>query len=270
MTERATPTAPTAPAPPMARGPIDVAAGGGAGRLPKHREIAALLMHEIASGRLPDGARLPTERALADRFGVAVGTLRRALHDLEAGGALRRVQGSGNYVRSGGVYGLFRLERAEGGGRPTARMLSAEAIARPAGLGTRGRGARVLRIRRLRLLDGLPVALEEVFLDAPGAAALRAEALSDALYLSFRIALGLSIDRTEDRVGLAHAPDWGPADGAPRPGAVCGHVARLGWAAGHGDGPVEASSTWFDAEAARFVSRAGLGTRIPHAPEAPT
>ena len=38
-----------------------------------------MLIREIASGRIPDGTRLPTERQMAEDLGVAVWTLRRAL-----------------------------------------------------------------------------------------------------------------------------------------------------------------------------------------------
>ncbi|MEL6700823.1 MAG: GntR family transcriptional regulator, partial [Pseudomonadota bacterium] len=68
------------------------------GTLPKHLQIGEMLVREIASGRLADGARLPSERQMASELNVAVGTLRRALDDLTERGLLERVQGSGNYV----------------------------------------------------------------------------------------------------------------------------------------------------------------------------
>ncbi|TXC68009.1 FadR family transcriptional regulator [Sphingomonas ginsenosidivorax] len=53
----------------------------------------------MASGAWLDG-RLPTERALAEHYGVARDTLRRALSDLEAQGLIRRAVGSGTFVIS--------------------------------------------------------------------------------------------------------------------------------------------------------------------------
>lgn len=49
---------------------------------PKHTLIADALCAEIDDGRLPEGRPLPPESALAERFGVARGTVRRALDEL--------------------------------------------------------------------------------------------------------------------------------------------------------------------------------------------
>ena len=82
--------------------------------LPKFIQLSEMLIREIAAGHLADGSRLPPEREMADDLGVAVGTLRKALADVEAKGLLDRVQGSGNYVRHRpaveSVYAFFRLE----------------------------------------------------------------------------------------------------------------------------------------------------------------
>lgn len=226
------------------------------GALPKHMQISEMLAREIAAGRLSDGARLPGERAMASDFGVAVGTLRRALDDLTDKGLLERVQGSGNYVRhrvdAQSIYAFFRLEAPEGGGLPTAQTLAADPVRRPPHLATQGGEAQVLCVRRLRLLDGVPVALEEIWLDLPGAAELRIGDLSDSLYLTCQRALGVGIERTEDRVSHARVPEWGRGQLALEPGDVCGHVARRGWSRGR---VVEVSETWFDAGRAQFVSR---------------
>ena len=100
------------------------------GSLPLYQQIAELLIRDIAAGRLIDGERLPPERDMAADLKIAVGTLRQALQSLTEKGLLERVQGSGNYVRArsdaASVYALFRLERVQGGGLPTARVLSVD------------------------------------------------------------------------------------------------------------------------------------------------
>ena len=227
------------------------------GSLPKHMQISEMLVREVASGRLSDGARLPPERDMASELQISVGTLRRALDNLTERGLLERVQGSGNYVRARGdvrsIYAFFRLEVPGGGGLPTAEVLSAEPVARPEGLLTEGGNAEVLRIRRLRLLDDKPAALEEIWLDVDVATRLRATDLSESLYLSFQRELGVAIDRTEDRVSVAQVPAWGHGQLDIAPGTPCGHVRRLGWAGSRGI--VETSETWFDGDRAQFVSR---------------
>lgn len=227
------------------------------GPLPVHMQISEMLIREIAVGRLADGARLPPEREMAASLGIAVGTLRRALSDLTQKGLLDRIQGSGNYVRSRadltGVYAFFRLEKIDGGGLPTADILSVERLAKPADLPAFGSARDAHRIRRLRRLDGQPAAVEEIWLDGSRAERLERHDLSESLYLHYRLALGFSIVRAEDRIAVAPAPDWAPAEFAPASGTVVGFIERIAWA---GDGAsVEHSRTWFDPGAARYVTR---------------
>lgn len=227
------------------------------GPLPVHMQISEMLIREIMSGRLADGARLPPERDMAANLGIAVGTLRRALRDLTEIGLLQRIQGSGNYVRTQsemqGVYAFFRIELIEGGGLPTADILAVETLDKPADLPAFGTSDRAHRIRRLRKLGGTPAAIEEIWLDASRAEQLAAEDLSESLYLHYRNALGFHIARADDRVGVGAVPDWSPDEFPLKPGTVAGFIERTAWA---DDGAsAEFSRTWFDPATARYVAR---------------
>ena len=59
------------------------------------KEIAVELARRIRSGALPDGALLPTERALQAEFGASRSTVRRALARLAEGGSARNVPSRG-------------------------------------------------------------------------------------------------------------------------------------------------------------------------------
>jgi GntR family uxuAB operon transcriptional repressor len=61
-------------------------------------DIAAELRRQIASARFLRNDRLPPERSLAERYGVARGTIRQALRQLEEMGFVERRPGSGTYV----------------------------------------------------------------------------------------------------------------------------------------------------------------------------
>lgn len=225
--------------------------------LPKYVQISELLIRDIQAGRLVDGERLPPERDMAGDLGIAVGTLRKALSDLEDKGLLERVHGSGNYVRyrpdAGGVYAFFRLELVEGGGLPTAEVLALDLVAKPNDVPVFGESPAAHRIRRLRRLSGVTAALEEVWLDAARAPALKRQDLSESLYLFYRTRLGLSIARAEDRVGVAPVPVWAPEGFPIAPGAPAGFVDRRSITA---EGEMaEFSRTWFDFDKVRYVSR---------------
>ncbi|MBU3737697.1 MAG: GntR family transcriptional regulator [Rhodoferax sp.] len=231
--------------------------------LPLYLRIAELLTREIAAGHYRSGERLPAEETLAQRLGVATGTLRKGLDVLRQRGLLVRRQGSGTYVRSAdaprpegrSIYEFFRLERVAGGGLPTAAVLDLRSLRKPAHVPDFGAGAtqRCHRLRRLRCLNGEPVALEEIWFDARHVPALREQALSEALYQFYQQSLGFWIARVEDRVGTGQVPDWTRRPFGPEAGQACGMIERWSWA---GSGLLEEySTTWFDATLARYVAR---------------
>jgi len=232
-----------------------------ASSLPKYIQVSEMLIREIAAGHLLDGARLPPEREMAAGLGISVGTLRKALRDLEDKGMLDRIQGSGNYVRFqtgvASVYAFFRLELAGGGGLPTARVLSVDRLAKTPEMPDFGPATEGHRIRRVRSLDRQTIALEEIWLDGSYRDRITANDLSESLYHFYRNDLGLVIGSAVDEIGVAAVPDWGVADYPIKPGQMAGYIERISYdAAG---APAEMSKTWFDYNKARYISRLGKG-----------
>jgi DNA-binding FadR family transcriptional regulator len=73
-------------------------------RAPKQTSTDRLLsslQEAIDSGRWKPGERIPTERALSDRYGMARNTIRRALRQLEDAGRIVRHVGRGTFVEQG-------------------------------------------------------------------------------------------------------------------------------------------------------------------------
>jgi len=241
-------------------------------RLPLHVEISEMLAREIQAGVLADGARLASERLMADELGVAVGTLRKALMELTQKGLLERVQGSGNYVRKpkqsqhiDTIYSFFRLELIKGGGLPTAQVLSVERLNKakhfPA-LGPQfGTAADGFRIRRLRQLNSINSAIEEIWIDAPENRNVNVEDLSDSLYLFYRENLKFWITSAEDQVSINKLPDWTPTFFAKDATAshftnehkVWGYIERQSY--DQNNMLAEYSMTWFNPLVARYVAR---------------
>lgn len=227
------------------------------GSLPIYIQITELLVRDIAAGRLIDGEKLPPEREMAEELGIAVGTLRKALAELQNRGLLERIQGSGNYVRAisdpKSVYAMFRLELLAGGGLPTAEILSIDRLPKPAELPAFGTSGEAHRIRRLRRLSGKPAALEEIWLDGSYIDVIDPEAVSESLYLFYRTKLSLWIARAEDQIGLDHVPNWAPDTFGQMAGAAIVHIQRISQ---DPDGVrAEVSRTWLDHTVARYVSR---------------
>ena len=64
-----------------------------------HRQIVNQVSTMIDSGLLKGGNRLPTERLLSEKYGIARGTVKAAYQELMRIGKIYAVQGSGTYVR---------------------------------------------------------------------------------------------------------------------------------------------------------------------------
>ncbi|HTU53438.1 MAG TPA: phosphonate metabolism transcriptional regulator PhnF [Acetobacteraceae bacterium] len=132
------------------------------------RRIAETLQREIVGGTLPAGTQLPTEAALAARFGVNRHTVRRALEELSRTGLIRVEQGRGSFVAEDvldylvGPRTRFSEWIRRHNREPSGRMLDLrelEADSRvAAGLGLRG-GAKVVLFEHLGLADGRPISL---------------------------------------------------------------------------------------------------------------
>ncbi|MEO1773725.1 MAG: phosphonate metabolism transcriptional regulator PhnF [Pseudomonadota bacterium] len=102
--------------------------------LPIWQQIRSTLAEDIATGRYPPGARLPSEQALAARFGVNRHTVRRAIGALSEAGAVFVRRGAGARVTTEAVdYQLTATPRfgdnlRRAGRRPSRRLLRLETI----------------------------------------------------------------------------------------------------------------------------------------------
>jgi GntR family transcriptional regulator len=61
-------------------------------------QVAEAIAADIASGRLPQGARLPGVPDLAGQYGVAPGTARRAVRELRERGLVVTLPNKGTFV----------------------------------------------------------------------------------------------------------------------------------------------------------------------------
>ena len=202
---------------------------------PRHEQVAAWLRLQITEGALAPGARLPTEHALCERFGVSRITVRHALATLDAEGLVARRQGAGSFVaRPRMPTGLARLtsfaeDAARAGLAGTSHVLyhgpdTADA-AIAAALG-RDVGAPIVRLDRLRLTDGVPIAFDRAWLPPDLAQALDGHDLAAATLFGLFDRAGLAIDRGHLRIdATAAAGDVADVLGVP-PGTALLRLVR--------------------------------------------
>ncbi len=158
----------------------------------------------IASGALKPADKLPSERQLQEEMGLARGTVREGLFQLEAEGLIYRRDRSGWYVSPPPVvYDPTRWEGfisyVEAQGRvPATETLSAETIAADPLLAEvfgRPAGAPLHMIRRRRHVDGRAVLVEQIVVDAALTPDLLRFSFDQSLTEILKSAYGLSVAR---------------------------------------------------------------------------
>lgn len=202
--------------------------------VPLYEVVKRHIAEAIMMGRWAPGTVLPGEVALAQRFGVAVGTVRRALTDLTVEGLLTRRRKTGTIVTGRSphhslrsFFQYFRLHRRDGAVvRSQARVIDARIDAATAversTLGLRGDG-RVLRIHRVRRIDRVPVMRDQFVFDADRLPdfPLAPRKVPELIYLHLIERYGIRISAVREQVtaSLADADDLKLLDLTP-PAAV--------------------------------------------------
>ncbi len=139
---------------------------------PLYRDVKRALTQSIAAGEWAPGAALPSETRLAERFGVSIGTLRKAIDELVAERIVLRHQGRGTFVATHGasrlMFHFFHIVPRDGEKQyPRTRTLAFRRARADAGEAARlgiAAGDPVLRIRNLLSLAGHPVILDDLVL----------------------------------------------------------------------------------------------------------
>ena len=214
---------------------------------PLYQQIRQLIVAALASGEWRPGDALPSEAALAERFGASPGTVRRALDELAAEHLVERRQGSGTFVPTHSAprqqFRFLRLVPDDDAAGFTRELLgcrrlraSAE-IARPLGLRT---AEPVIEVRRLLHRRGRPVVLDELWLAERHFQGLNAkviEAHPGALYALFETRFGVHMVRAEEKLRAVAASAEAARLLQLSPGEPLLSVERLAFT--YGDRPVE-------------------------------
>lgn len=179
---------------------------------PRYREIEAVLRARIA--RMRPGQRLPSDADLCAEFGVSRMTARHAMAQLADEGLVRRDPGRGTFVaeppthRRANFLMTFSHEMRRLGRVPSSRIVvrrvrpptDAERVA----LRT-AHGGEVFELKRVRLADGEPVAVETAVLDCGCVPALMAADLETGSLHEVLIAEGILPTRGTSSIGAEAA-----------------------------------------------------------------
>ena len=145
------------------------------GPIPLHHQVFRDLKSALDANEWRPGDRMPTERALAERYGCSLITIRHALGELVREGRIERTRGRGTFVlqpridRDIAGAMSFSEEMQRRGLDPATRVVTARI--EPAGDAVAGSlsvaaDAPVIYLERVRLGSGEPLLLEQARLPA--------------------------------------------------------------------------------------------------------
>jgi GntR family transcriptional regulator len=139
---------------------------------PLYRQVKQLLLQRVVSGDWKPGQILPSEAKLAEQFNVSQGTVRKALEEMAAEHVVVRHQGKGTFVTARGVgqpVHFFSMTTADH--TPLADRVNTSfhhVVVRASQADQDaleiGPDAEVIRIYRVRAINGTPAICDEIVL----------------------------------------------------------------------------------------------------------
>lgn len=156
-------------------------------RAPRYSVIHDDIVEQVRTGSLEPGMRLPSESDLAKRYGVSRMTVRQALDLLASDEIVVRKHGSGTFVREQPRQGRhidrlrsFAAELADVDVTVESEMVRSELVDAPIEVAEAlalAPGDPVHRLTRVRVVDGVPAALQDTWIPSRVAPSLTREPL---------------------------------------------------------------------------------------------
>jgi GntR family transcriptional regulator len=177
---------------------------------PIYLQIFGVIKSMLQAGRIAPGSPLPPEQILAKQFGVSRMTMRQANDLLEREGLIERQRGRGTFavqnrlVKQEQETRSFSEEIRRRGSVPSSRLLSFKTQPASAAAATDfgiKPGDPLYVIERIRLSDGVPMALESVQIPAHRCPNLeRFNLIDHSLYQIFEEHYRIEIARSEEEI----------------------------------------------------------------------
>lgn len=196
--------------------PNDALTVGSPSRAPLYKEVKRSLMKSLAAGEWKPGQAIPSERELAARFQVAIGTLRKAIDELTAENILVRQQGRGTFVAAHNqdrlMFYFFHIVRKNGGKEyPEVETLSfakGRADAAESAKLRLERDAPVFRIVNRLSIGGEPVILDRIAIPQrlfPRLTARQFARRPNTIYHLYQTAFAVTVVRSSERLAAVSA-----------------------------------------------------------------
>jgi len=216
---------------------------------PLYLQIKGLLEKSLEAGEWRPAEPIPSEIELARRFGVAQGTVRRAIEALAADNLVVRRQGKGTFVAThteerASMFRFLRIRRNDGLDEyPGSRLIDvrrAKAASEVARILALRPGEGVIVLRRILEYGGVPAVLDEITLPAAlfrGLTKARFEAYHGSMYGFFETQFGVRCLNAEEKLRAVAADESGARLLGVAPGTPLLAVDRITLT--YGERPVE-------------------------------
>jgi GntR family transcriptional regulator len=180
------------------------------GFIPLYHQIQRVLMEKIQSGALSEGDPLASEEELSRIYQVSRMTARQALHGLKVSGYAFSEKGRGTFVTrpklEKNIMHLhgFTEDMRQRGMKASSKLLEQSVITGNNDLSEKLKlnlGDHVIRLRRLRLADGIPMAIEESHVPLrrfPGLE--RIDFARNSLYATLRERYGVRVGYADETI----------------------------------------------------------------------
>lgn len=156
------------------------------GLVPRYHQLKTIVREHVTNGDWRPGDLIPSERDLSERYGVSRMTARQAITELANEGLLYRKQGKGTFVAWPKItqqltnLTSFTEEMRARGQRPGTKVLETGMTTADEDIALRLQirpGQRLFQVRRLRLADDEPLAVERSLISFLGCEQLLSEDL---------------------------------------------------------------------------------------------
>jgi GntR family transcriptional regulator len=236
--------------------------------VPLYYQLRKFITDRIDSGAWQPGDRLPSESELRNQFGISRTTVRQALGELTSQGLLTRIQGKGTFVAQPRIQ--QRLTQLTGFTqdmharrlRPSSRVLDlrlVEAGGRVAEVLGLKPGEEVVLLRRLRLADKEPMAVETAYLLGSFYSALQGENLGErSLYDVLRQKCGAVPTRAVQQIEAIACPALEARLLGVRKGTPVLHMHRTSYDPNHH--PIEQVESFYRGD--RYIFHAELSHKL--------
>jgi GntR family transcriptional regulator len=187
--------------------------------VPLHVQLKELVRARVLDGSLMANSQLPSERELCEQYDISRTTVRKAMAELLSEGLIYTTVGKGTYVAPSPIkeeilpLSSFTEDMARRGWKASGAVLKAEVQNANDEQAERlhlPRGAEVVVLHRLRLADGLPIAIQHSWFPHHLCPDLLKTDLTDhSLFLILRDQYHLRLDHadTEIHAALADSQD---------------------------------------------------------------